>query len=83
MVGQFGRMGYGVAVKTGLKAGAIVCYDDSNGFLMPVWTPCSTNVPGPTPPPSPDVQWLTCQSCQGTNLGNGRLSNAKCEVCNT
>ena len=37
-------------VKTDLKAGAIICYDNSSGFLMPVVTPCST----PTPlPPTP------------------------------
>jgi len=73
-------------VKSGLKSGAIICYDDSNGYLMPVVTPCSTSttyppyVP-PTPAPPPGVQMLSCQSCTGTRLANGDLQNAVCTVC--
>jgi hypothetical protein len=77
---------HGLRVKSGLKSGAIICYDDSNGYLMPVVTPCST--PGPYPPytppaptPPPGVQLLSCQSCTGTRLSNGDLQNAACEVC--
>ena len=79
---------YGLRVKSGLKSGAIVCYDNSSGYLMPVITPCST--PGtypPVTPPSPvppsGVQWLSCQSCTGTRLSNGDLQDAVCEVCYT
>jgi len=72
-----------LAVRTGLQAGAIACFDDSNGYMTPVWTPCSTVTPPNPTPPNPNVQWLNCTSCLGTNLGNGRLSNATCEVCNT
>jgi hypothetical protein len=77
---------HNLRVKSGIKAGAIVCYDDSNGYLMPVVTPCSTStsyppyVP-PTPTPPPGVQLLSCQSCTGTRLSNGDLQNAACEVC--
>ena len=70
-------------VKTDLKAGAIICYDNSSGFLVPVVTPCSTPTPlPPTPPPTtPGVQWLSCQSCSGTRLSNGDLQDAVCQVC--
>lgn len=74
----------GMRVKTDLKAGAIVCYDNSSGFLMPVITPCSTPTtvpPSPAPPPAPGVQWLSCQSCSGTRLSNGDLQDAVCQVC--
>ena len=74
---------HGLKVKSGLKSGAIVCFDDSNGYLMPVVTPCSTSTtyPPPTPAPPPGVQLLSCQSCTGTKLSNGDLQNAACEVC--
>jgi hypothetical protein len=73
----------GMRVKSGLKAGAITCYDDSSGYLVPVITPCSTPTYPPTPvPPTPSgVQWLSCQSCTGTRLSNGGLQDAVCEVC--
>lgn len=75
---------FGMQVKTGLKAGAITCYDDSSGYLVPIITPCSTPTtypPTPAPPPSSGVQWLNCQSCTGTRLSNGSLQDAVCEVC--
>jgi hypothetical protein len=72
----------GLRVKSGLKSGAITCYDDSLGYLVPILTPCSTpgTVP-PTTPPTPGVQWLSCQSCSGAKLANGDLQNAQCQVC--
>ena len=80
----------GLRVKSGVSAGAIVCYDNSSGVLMPVVTPCSTGgyyppAPGVFPPvPNvPDTQWLDCRSCTGTSRGNGQLGPARCEVCYT
>jgi len=70
-------------VRSGLKAGQapVVCYQYVNGAWYPV-----SNVyppsPVPTPPPQPpSAQWLNCQSCTGTVVGNGQLQNATCEVC--
>lgn len=74
----------GVPVKVGLKSGAIICYDNSSGFMIPILTPCSTpgfTPPSPTPPPTPGVQWLNCRSCRGSRLSNGDLQDAVCEVC--
>lgn len=74
----------GLRLKSGLKAGAIVCFDNSSGFLVPVITPCSTPTPlppSPVPPPAPGFQWLSCQSCAGTRLPDGSLQDAVCEVC--
>jgi hypothetical protein len=74
----------GMSVKSGISAGAIVCFDNSSGVLIPVWTPCSTQTPTPTPvPPTPGVQWLRCDACSGTSLGNGQLQNASCNLCYT
>jgi hypothetical protein len=72
----------GMRVKSGLKSGAITCYDDSLGYMVPIVTPCSTptTVP-PAPTPTPGVQWLSCQSCAGTKMANGDLQPARCEVC--
>lgn len=83
--------GISLRVRSDVRAGAIVCYDNSSGYLVPVVTPCSTgSVIYPpvypdttTPPPTPGVQWLNCQQCTGTNIGNGQLSPASCEVCYT
>ncbi len=78
---------HGLQVRVGLRAGAVVCYDTSFGYLTPINTPCSTPdyfPPAPNPvPPDPNIQWLNCQQCSGTNMGNGRLAGAKCEVCYT
>ena len=74
----------GLRLRSDLKAGAIVCFENSSGFLVPVITPCSTPTPfppAPVPPPNPSVQWLSCQSCTGTRLSNGNLQDAVCEVC--
>jgi hypothetical protein len=69
-------------VRSGLKAGRIICYDDSPGYLVEILTPCSTPIIYPTPPPTtPGVQWLSCNSCSGTSIGQGRLQNAACDVC--
>jgi len=77
--------GAGLVIKSGISAGAIVCYDNSLGTLMPVWTPCSTNYPSPSPAPSPTpgVQWLSCNACSGTRLADGGLGNASCDICFT
>lgn len=78
----------GLKVRSNLTAGAVVCYDNTNGYLTPVITPCSTwpdYYPDVNPfPPQPDtsgVQWLSCQQCTGTQLAKGQLSGARCEVC--
>jgi len=71
-------------IRSGLTAGRITCYDDSYGYLVEVLTPCSTPgpyPPNPSPPPTPGVQWLTCNSCSGTSIGQGRLQNATCDTC--
>ncbi len=69
-------------VKSGLTAGRITCYDDSSGYLVEILTPCSTPIIYPTPPPpTPGVQWLSCNTCSGTSIGQGRLQNATCDVC--
>jgi len=69
-------------VRSGLKAGRITCYDDSSGSLVEILTPCSTPSTYPTPSPNtPGVQWLSCNSCSGTSIGQGRLQNAACDVC--
>mgnify|MGYP006996007834 FL=1 len=72
-------------VKSDLRAGAIVCFDNSSGYLMPVWTPCSTGYnPAPTPtPPNQGTQWLDCKSCRGTIVGPGQIQDASCQVCYT
>jgi hypothetical protein len=76
---------YQLPVKSGLQAGAIVCFDNSSGYLMPVWTPCSTGYnPAPTPPPSDQgTQWLDCKSCRGAIVGPGQIQDARCQVCYT
>jgi len=71
-------------IRSGIRAGRIICYDDSYGYLVEVLTPCSTPgpyPPNPSPPPTPGVQWLTCNSCSGTSMGQGRLENATCDTC--
>ena len=71
-------------IRSDLRAGRIICYDDSPGYLVEVLTPCSTPYPYPypTPPqPSSGVQWLSCNSCSGTSIGQGRLEDASCDVC--
>ncbi len=80
-------------VRSDVRAGAIVCYDNSSGYLVPVVTACSTGgviyppvIPDPVVPPydpTPGVQWLNCQQCSGTRVGNGQLADAVCEVCYT
>jgi hypothetical protein len=69
-------------VRTGLKAGAVFCYQAVNGYLVPLTTPY---VPPEStlPPLSPSSgPWLTCSSCTGTHAGEGQLTDATCEVCN-
>lgn len=51
-------------VRSALRAGAIVCFDDSYGYLLPVWTPCSTGSYFPSNPPDPGIQWLTSNYCE-------------------
>jgi hypothetical protein len=83
---QIERPGQGIIevmhIRSGLRAGRIICYDDSSGYLVEVLTPCSTPITYPTPPPStPGVQWLSCNSCSGTSIGQGRLQSATCDIC--
>jgi hypothetical protein len=81
--------GISLRVRSDVRAGAIVCYDNSSGYLVPVVTPCSTGsviyppVYPTTPTETPGVQWLNCQQCTGTDIGGGQLSPARCQVCYT
>lgn len=70
-------------VRTGLRAGRTVCYQLVEGAWVPVLdsnTPLPP-LPNPTPAPPPGVQMLDCQSCTGSELAPGVLSNARCQVC--
>ena len=67
---------FALKVRSGLKAGRTVCVnipDDPNYPIVP---------PNPTPNyPSGPGPWLNCKSCRGTKVAEGRLQNAKCELC--
>jgi hypothetical protein len=73
----------GIAIRSGIKAGRTMCYQEINGTWYPIIDP--NNPPLPTPPiptpPNPNIQWLSCQSCQGTIVSDRSLQNASCEVC--
>jgi hypothetical protein len=73
----------GISIRSGLKAGRTLCYQEINGTWYPIIDP--NNPPLPLPPtPTPtnsSVQWLSCQSCQGSMISNTALQNATCEVC--
>ena len=71
-------------VRSDLKAGNIMCYQDQGGFLVPINAPCSpvNGYTPPAPPTYPDSgPWLSCNACTGTNVSSGRLQDATCEVC--
>jgi len=68
-------------IRSGLKAGAVFCYQEVNGYLVPLtnpYFPPEQTLPPPSPASGP---WLTCKSCAGTHAGEGRLTDATCEVC--
>jgi len=73
----------GISMRSNLKAGRTMCYQEINGIWYPIIDP--NNPPSPTPPtptpPDPNIQWLSCQSCQGTSISDRALQNASCEVC--
>jgi hypothetical protein len=72
----------GIKIRSDLKAGRTMCYQEINGIWYPIVDP--NNPPAPTPPappPNPNVQWLSCQSCTGSAVSNYALQNASCEVC--
>jgi hypothetical protein len=73
----------GIAIRSGLTSGRTMCYQEVNGIWYPMIDP--NNPPFPTPPvptpPNPNIQWLSCQSCQGARISDRALQNAKCEVC--
>jgi hypothetical protein len=73
----------GIYLRTGLKAGRTMCYQEVNGIWYPLIDPNYPPIPTPpTPnPPSPNIQWLSCQSCQGSVVNSRALQNATCEVC--
>jgi hypothetical protein len=73
----------GFRIRTDLKAGRSVCYEEINGAWYPIYDTNNPIPPPPTPvPPStPGVQWLDCKSCTGTQNADGTLSNVTCEVC--
>ena len=63
-------------VRSGIKAGRVVCVD------VPDDNPYPPVPPTPIPqPPAGSGPWLTCQSCHGAKVAEGQLKNAKCEVC--
>ena len=68
-------------IRSDLKAGAVLCYQDVNGYLVPLnypYVPPEQNLPQL---PAASGPWLTCNSCSGTHAGEGRLTDASCEVC--
>jgi hypothetical protein len=73
----------GITIRSSLKAGRTMCYQEINGIWIPIVDP--NNPPIPTPPSptplDPNIQWLSCQSCQGTSISDRALQNANCEVC--
>ena len=73
----------GICVRSGVKAGRTMCYQEINGIWYPLIDP--NNPPVPTPPAptpiNPNIQWLSCQSCQGSMVSDRALQNASCEVC--
>jgi hypothetical protein len=71
----------GFSVRSDLRAGRTVCYQEINGYWYPVVDPNNPVPPPPAPTPTPGVQYLNCQSCTGTQTGTGQLSNANCQVC--
>jgi hypothetical protein len=71
----------GLRIRSNLRAGAVLCYQEVSGYLVPVNPPYYPPIQ-PTPPNIPaSGPWLTCQSCKGTSAGEGRLTDATCEVC--
>lgn len=77
------RSGVALRLRTGLRAGRTVCYQLVEGAWMPVLDSDAPlpPLPNPTPAPPPGVQVLDCQSCTGSELTRGVLTNARCEVC--
>jgi len=71
----------GIGVRSNLKAGRSVCYQEIDGVWYPISDSSNPYYPTPTPAPNPNVQWLSCQSCNGTKVREGVLENATCEVC--
>jgi hypothetical protein len=73
----------GIAIRSGLKAGTTMCYQQINGIWYPIIDPNNPPVPPPVTPttPNPNVQWLNCQSCQGSMVSDQSIQNATCEVC--
>lgn len=73
----------GISIRSGLTAGRTMCYQEINDIWYPLVDssyPILPTVPSPTPS-SPDIQWLNCQSCQGSRASDRALQNATCEVC--
>jgi hypothetical protein len=73
----------GFSIRSGLKAGRTMCYQEINGIWYPMIDPNNPPISIlPTSVPSnSNVQWLSCQSCQGTRVNNSALQYATCEVC--
>ena len=74
------RFRFGLHVRSELRAGRTLCYQEINGAWYPIIDPVYPPVPTPITP-NPNVQWLACQSCTGTSVGASQLQNATCEVC--
>jgi hypothetical protein len=71
----------GLPVRSDLRAGRSVCYQEINGVWFPISDTGTITPPLPTPTPEPGVQWLSCNSCSGTQINPGQLAPANCEVC--
>jgi hypothetical protein len=72
-----------IRVRSDVRAGRTVCYQLVGDAWVPILdsnTPLPP-IPTPSPAPPPGVQMLDCQSCTGSELAPGLLSNARCEVC--
>ncbi len=70
----------GLIIRSALKAGRTMCYQEINGAWYPIVDPIYPVLPTPITP-NPNVQWLSCQSCNGTRVSDTQLQNATCEVC--
>jgi hypothetical protein len=71
----------GISIRSGLTAGTTMCYQQINGVWYPIVDPNNPPVPVTPTPPNPNIQWLSCQSCQGSMVSNTAMQNATCEVC--
>jgi len=70
-----------IPVRSDIRAGRTVCYQLVDNAWVPIIDTNTPLPPVPAPTPPSGVQTLDCQSCTGSELAPGLLSNARCEVC--